>query len=312
MAYEKQTWVDKTVSTPGTRIIKARMDHIEQGVKEAHDLAERARMMFPVSGTATIPVTPSGGLVGYRVLSPGVTLTAPDFSTIALDPGVYILENAPGGWVVYEVAEGEPFTPPTGPILLSDDFAVARPDIYVSSTPVGGAAYVRGLGAPCCSGSDGLGGSMQVLGGQAFQSAGNGAGAFVAVTGLDWSVEVEYDVSSATPSSQIRVGARGNHQYPLANREQMPAQLIVRNTGVAQFEPFWNGSAWASKELATGQPQTGTARLDVQGSTARCYINDVLIGTETLDVPQQIGSHVGFGTYTGGRVTGFTATRIGP
>lgn len=311
MAYQKQTWVDKTVSTPGTRIIKARMDHIEQGVKEAHDLVESATSLTPVSGTVTLPGVPVGRLLGYRVLD-SATFFAADFSETTLPAGAYLLERSPSGWLVREVDEGAPFTPPTSPILLSDDFAVARPDIYVSSTPVGGAAYVRGLGAPFGSGSDGLGGSMQVLGGQAFQSAGNGAGAFVAVTGLDWSVEIEYDVSSATPSSQIRVGARGNHQYPLDNREQMPAQLIVRNTGVAQFEPFWNGSAWANKELATGQPQTGTARLDVQGSTARCYINDVLIGTETLDVPQQTGNHVGFGTYTGGRVTGFTATRIGP
>lgn len=63
MAYVKQSWVDKTATTPGTKISRARLEHIEDGIEQAHDLAEAATggslvVVDNENGTATIGVGP--------------------------------------------------------------------------------------------------------------------------------------------------------------------------------------------------------------------------------------------------------------
>lgn len=266
-------------------------------VKAAQDAADEALSrtsgLLPVSGTATIPATPVGGLVGYRVLSPGVTLTAPDFSTIALAPGVYILENAPGGWVVYEIADGSGgFTPPSSPILYEDDFENPRASIYGTSTPTGGGTWSRGMGTGVGAG-DGSGMALKVESGHAVTASGNGSAAFVATDWLDMRVEMDYDVSVV--GSIARTFARGDYLYTTADRSVMPFQAIVRQTGVVQYEPYWNGSAWTGFQLATGQPTVGRLRMDLIGGMASVFVNDVLMGAPvTLDPKQQVGKHAGF------------------
>lgn len=118
MPYEPTEWIDKTATTPGTKINRQRMMKIENALAAALPLIGTYGELEAVTGTVDLPNSPSGTLVGYRVIDTATFLSHDLSQTITLPVGVYILENSPTGWVVHQAATGTSFVP----ALFADRF----------------------------------------------------------------------------------------------------------------------------------------------------------------------------------------------
>lgn len=77
-----------------------------------------------VSGAVTLPTVPTGQMLGYRVSAGGAMFTAPNSSTVVLDPGLYVLENSVNGWLVHQLPEGRSFA--TYDTIVFDTFTATN------------------------------------------------------------------------------------------------------------------------------------------------------------------------------------------
>ena len=64
MAYEKQTWADTASADNSTPITADRLNHMETGIKEAHDAWDS---ISPVKFNVTMTNVSSGHIIGIKV-----------------------------------------------------------------------------------------------------------------------------------------------------------------------------------------------------------------------------------------------------
>lgn len=263
---------------------------------------------FPVtlvSGDFTLPsAAPIGSIFVYRVDDRAVFFG--DHQTqLVLYKGTYVMERVSeySGWSWRPMSSGRLMQG-----LTYKDTFNGSGSLFYSPVEVGaGAQWQSALRSPLGT-SD-----ITRSSGKAIMNTTSGQGARIDATALDWAVEVDFDFANF--SSQVRVFARGKHDYTTVNREEMPVQAVIRDTGAVQFEPFWDGSGWKQKSIGTikhNSAKTGTLRLEVINAKARVFVNGSQIGDEeTLPVYQQIGHSIGFGLYgRSAAITEFRAYQI--
>lgn len=229
----------------------------------------------------------SGGASGAwtTTASTGATITG-------LAAGAYTVEAysySAGGSTTADTATATVTAPITYDI--GDDFNTSNTsNINGRNTPVGAKTWVTPWEA-------GLGSNEVNINGNRTGPIGGGA-ARVLPTSQNYRVTATYDVTAS--SAQVRLYARADPTSATADGTASVC-AIVRVTGTVSAE---RGNDYSIGDLATGQPLTGTIALEVNGGTGRVLIDGAQVGA-TFSVSSVVGTHCGFGLYSGGRLDNF-------
>lgn len=178
-------------------------------------------------------------------------------------------------------------------LFTADDAA----SISGRSTPTGARTWLTSYA------SAGLAFALGITGNAVTQqgaNTGGSAGIFGPIfNSPDVTVSANYDVTTA--SAQVRLMARG-----VSSGANTFAFLAgVRNNGSVYYKTTYAG---AETDLAaSGHPTTGKLSIELVGTVAKVYINDVQVGSNVTVTNNASTPYVGVGTATSGKALDFKA-----